>query len=162
MSLGQQPLVFLALDGIPGPSLDAKHKGAIELLSFSVGAHSSNGTPRVEQANCMAVASSVVPKLWKAFFERTDIKQAAVTMRAAGSEALEYCTYTLSNCKVTAITDTAPKQAAEAGPHNGAMPSDICNFALAYSKIDIQVQEIKADGTLGAPVKYGRDLMANK
>lgn len=161
MSLIQQPLVFLKLDGIPGPSLDAKHKGAIELITFAVGANSYNGAPRVDHANCMTRASTAVPKLYKAFFERTDIKQAIVILRASGSEALEYASFTLSNCKVTAVTTTAPTPENQVA-HQNAQASDMCNFALAFSKIEVQVHEIKADGTLGPPVKYGRDLMGNK
>jgi type VI secretion system secreted protein Hcp len=36
---------FLKIDGIPGESLDQKHKGEIEVLSFAFGA-ANTGSPR--------------------------------------------------------------------------------------------------------------------
>ena len=109
--------LFLKIDGIPGPSEDAKHKGAIELAGFSLGANAFNGHATMEQFQCVAVASIAAPKLWKALMEKVPIKQAILTCRAGGLEKLEYCTLTFSDCRVISYGMTGGQAPAHAEPN---------------------------------------------
>ena len=50
--------LFLKIDGIPGDSADAKHKGALELAAFAIGASAFNGQASMEQLQCSATHSA--------------------------------------------------------------------------------------------------------
>jgi type VI secretion system secreted protein Hcp len=161
-----QPMIFLKLDGIPGDSDDAKHKGEIELHSYSIHASNVNGQPHVDALHCATYESIAAPKLLKALMERTKIKQAVLSVRANGAAELEYSTRTFTDCRVTSYAVSATEKSKSnglgAGTTGAIEPSGMMQFSLGFGKLEEQIKEIKADGTLGSPVKYGFDLNAGQ
>src|SRR6266480_5272537 len=94
---------FLKLDGIKGESQDYKHKGEIEVLSFSWGtAHSAPleqhgigmghglGQAKIEDFSIVKKVDSSTPLLFLYCVNGTHIKEVNFIVRKAGGEQLEY------------------------------------------------------------------------
>lgn len=153
---------FLKADGIDGESADSKHKGEIELESFSWGEHQTGtaasgggmGAGKVAMQDLHAVmkVNKASPKLLLACAAGEHIKKAVLTCRKAGTDQQEYLKITLSDCLVSSYQT--------GGNQTTLVPTD--QFALNFAKIEFEYKEQKADGTLGGPVKTGWDLKANK
>ncbi len=154
---------FLKLDGIDGESQDSKHKGTIDIESFSwgatqSGAHSGQGgggagkvvfqdfhfTMRINKAS---------PKLMLACATGQHIKSAILTSRKAGGKQEEYLKVTMSDLLVSSF------QTGGSG-HSDVVPTD--QISLNFAKVEFEYKEQKPDGTLGGAVKTGYDLKANK
>ena len=154
---------FLKLDGIDGESTDDKHKGELDLESFSwgvtqmgTGGHGGGGgagKASFQDMHFTTKASKGSPKLFLACATGEHIKKAVLTVRKAGKEQQEYYKVTLSDCLVSSY------QSGDAAG-GSAVPTD--QFALNYTKIEFEYKPQKADGTLDAAVKTGYDVGANK
>ena len=107
---------FLKIDGIPGESTDDKHKGEIEVLSFSWGAHSTGsiGSGTTGGGVGKAVFSDFTfskkvdlasPKLALVAANGGHIATAKYSIRKAGGEAgqVDYQTYEMEKLYVTGI-----------------------------------------------------------
>ena len=156
---------YLKLDSIDGESSDDKHKGEIELLSFTLGGQHSgtgasgsggSGTGRV-QVHDMVVTKKTdkaSPKLFLAFTSHQHIKKAELSCRKAGGKQDDYLKITLSDVVVTRYNKTG----ASGGPH--VIPTE--QISLNFAKIEKEYKEQKQDGSLGGAVKAGWDVKANK
>lgn len=154
---------FLKLDGIDGESGDSKHKGEIEILSYSFGAsqagtHGSGGGGGAGKAvfqdfHFVMNASKASPKLMLACATGQHIKKAVLVARKAGKEQQEYMKWTFTDLLVSSY------QTGGSG-NGGPVPSE--QISMNYAKIEIEYKEQKADGTLGGTVKAGYDVKANK
>jgi type VI secretion system secreted protein Hcp len=154
---------FLKIDGIDGESQDSKHKGEIQLTSFSWGANndgsfSSNkgggaGKVAMQDFKFTMDANKASPKLMLACATGQHIKSAVLTCRKAGKEQQEYLKYTLSDVLVSNYQTSTPS-------NGGAIPTDEVSFNFA--KIEVEYKEQNADGTLGGAVKAGYDLKETK
>jgi type VI secretion system secreted protein Hcp len=154
---------FLKVDGIDGESNDAKHKGEIELSSWSygeqqAGTHSAGGGGGAGKVNMqdfrfVTTVNKASPKLFLACASGEHIKKAVLTCRKAGKDQQEYLKITLSDLLVSSYQT--------GGPQGGnVLPTD--QVSLNYAKIEIEYKPQKPDGTLDAPIKAGWDLKANK
>jgi type VI secretion system secreted protein Hcp len=154
---------FLKLDGVEGESGDSKHKGEIDLESWSWGEQQAGvsgsgggggaGKVSMHPFRFVSKVSKASPKLALDCASGTHIKKAVLTCRKAGKDQQEYLTITLSDCLVTAYQT--------GGPQGGSvLPTD--QVSLDYAKIEYQYKAQNADGTVGAPVKMGWDVKANK
>jgi len=76
-----------------------------------------------------------------------------LTCRKAGKDQQEFFVVTMSDLLVSSF------QAGGSG-HSDIVPVD--QISLNFSKIEFEYKEQKPDGSLGAPVKVGWDLKANK
>ena len=93
---------FLKLDGIPGESADDKHKGEIDVESFSWGATQQGssafgggagaGKVSYQDFHFVMKMSKASPKLLDAVSTGKHIKQATVTVRKAGTKQQEFLT----------------------------------------------------------------------
>ena len=153
---------FLKIDGIEGESTDSKHKGEIDIQSFSFGVANSgshaggggggSGKASFQDLHFTTNVSKASPKLMLACATGEHIKKAVLTVRKAGKDQQEYMKVTLEDLLVSSYQD---------GGHEGSVfPSD--QFALNFSKIEFDYKEQKSDGTLGGSVKTGYDVKANK
>jgi type VI secretion system secreted protein Hcp len=113
--------VFLELQGIPGASVDAKHKGEIDVLtytqSFSNTGSSSNGGAGTGKASCGPVTvtkniDKASPLLIKAVTTGRIIPTGTLTFRQVGGADLEYYTVDLKNILITSIDQTDQNDAA--------------------------------------------------
>jgi type VI secretion system secreted protein Hcp len=141
---------FLKIDGVDGESGDSKHKGEIELESWSwgetqVGAHSA--------IHIVTRVSKASPKLMQACATGEHYKKAVLTCRKAGKEQQEYLKITFSDLLVSSF---------QIGGSAGSSILPTEQVSLNFAKIEFEYKEQKADGTLGAVTKSGYDLKANK
>jgi len=152
---------FLKLDGIAGESADAKHKGEIEVLSFSFGETLTGGAGRagggragkVEMSDFAFTAgtSKASPVLFQHCAEGRHIKQAILTLRKAGKGQLEYLKIKLEDVLVSGYSLAG--QESEGNPHD--------SFSLDFRKISFDYSPQKPDGSLAGTVHGGWDLAKN-
>jgi type VI secretion system secreted protein Hcp len=153
---------FLKIDGIDGESQDDKHKGEIDVLSFSWGATQMGtssggggggaGKVSMQDFNFVMGANKASPKLMIACATGEHLKNAILTCRKAGGEQQEYLKVTMNDLLVSSF---------QTGGANGdGGPMD--QFALNFSKIEWEYKPQKPDGSLDSPVKAGYDLKLNK
>jgi type VI secretion system secreted protein Hcp len=154
---------FLKIDGIDGESQDSKHKGEIELSSWSFGAtqsgtHSAGGgggagKVSMQDFHFVMNVNKASPKLLLACATGEHIKKAVLTCRKAGKEQQEFVKYSFSDFLVSSY-QTGGSGSSE------VIPMD--QISLNFAKIEFEYKEQKADGTLGGSVKAGYDLKQNK
>ena len=152
---------FLKIDGIPGESTDAKHKGEIDVLSWSWGETQAiaaspgggAGTGKVAMTDLQVSTnlSKASPQLLLACASGQHIKSAVLTGRKAGKGQQEYLTFSLSDVLVSGYQTGAV--AAEA-------PLD--SISLNFSKIEMTYREQTAKGSLGPAIRVGWDRKTNK
>jgi type VI secretion system secreted protein Hcp len=153
---------FLKLDGIEGESADSKHKGEIELESFSWGEHQTGthaagggggaGKVAMQDLSIVMKSNKSSPKLLLFCANGEHIKKAVLTCRKAGKDQQEYLKVTLSDILVSSYQT--------AGNQVNLIPMD--QVSLNFAKIEVEYKEQKPDGTLGGATKAGWDLKANK
>jgi type VI secretion system secreted protein Hcp len=152
---------FLKIDGIVGESADAKHKGEIEVVSYSWGVTQSGGgggaggggagKAQFRDFSFVQRVQSSSPQLLIACATGVHFKTAVLTARAAGKTPLEFLTIKFSDVLVSSFQETG---------HEGDRPVE--EVALDYARIEITYRPQTATGKPGAEVKAGWDLKANK
>src|SRR4029450_9835094 len=151
---------FLRVDGIQGESADAKHKGEIEVLSWSWGETQATGSPssgggagKVEMSDLTVVThvSKASPRLLLACATGKHIKSAVLTGRKAGKGQAEFLTFSLSDVLVSGY---------QTGGATAEAPLD--SISLNFSKIEMTYREQTAKGGLGPPIRVGWDRKTNK
>jgi len=154
---------FLKVDGIEGESADHKHKGEIDIESWSWGATQSGtfghaggggaGKVSMQDFHFVAKSSKASPKLMLACADGEHIKKAVLVCRKAGKDQQEYLKITLSDVLVSSYQTGGTAS-------SNVVPVD--QFSLNFSKVEKEYKEQKSDGTLGGTVKAGWDVKANK
>jgi type VI secretion system secreted protein Hcp len=152
---------FLKLDGIPGESVDAKHKGEIDVLSWSwgeshptpvsPGGGGGSGKVAMTDLHVSANLSKASPQLLLACAAGTHIKGAVLTGRKGGKAQAEFLTFSLSDVLVSAY---------QTGGATAEAPLD--SISLSFSKIEMTYREQSAKGGLGPPIRVGWDRKTNK
>jgi type VI secretion system secreted protein Hcp len=154
---------FLKIDGIEGESKDSKHKGEIDLTSwswgqsntgtFAAGGGGGGGKVSMQDFEFTMPVNKATPKLIKACATGQHIKKAVLTCRKAGKEQQEYLKITFSDLLVSSY---------QTGGSSGdnVIPEE--HVSLNFAKIEYEYREQKQDGSLGGAVKAGYDLKLNK
>jgi type VI secretion system secreted protein Hcp len=152
---------FLRIDGVPGESADAKHKGDIDVESWSWGESNPRpaggpgggaGKVSMQDFHFVMRVNTASPKLLLACATGEHFKSALLTCRKAGKGQQEFLTFTFSDVLVSSFA-TGGSEAED------VLPMD--QVSLNYAKIQVEYKEQKADGSLGAPVQAGWDLTKN-
>jgi type VI secretion system secreted protein Hcp len=153
---------FLKLDGIDGESQDDKHKGEIDVLSWSWGETNSGtsaggggggaGKVSMQDFHFTMTVNKATPTLMLFCANGQHIKSGILTCRKAGTEQQEYLKVTFSDLIVSSYQT--------GGSANDVVPTD--QISLNFSKIEYEYKPQKADGSLDSAVKTGWDLKANK
>jgi type VI secretion system secreted protein Hcp len=153
---------FLKIDGVPGESADAKHKGEIQLESFSWGETSASGggmgggggAGKVQMQDLVVtmLVSKASPKLMLGCAAGKHYKEAVLTVRKAGKSQQEFLVFKFKDVIVTSYQT------------GGSAQSDMIldQASLGFSTIQLDYRPQKADGSLDAAVKAGWDLKQNK
>ena len=151
---------FLQIAGIEGESQDSKHKGWLDVLSWSwgethaesLGAGGGGGAGKVsmQDFNFMMQTTKASPKLFLACAAGQHFKEAKLVGRKAGKDQQEYLTWTFSDILVSAFQVSASSE----------VPS--ASVSLSYAKIRLEYRPQKPDGSLDAAISAGWDLKANK
>ena len=154
---------FLKLDGIEGESHDAKHKGEIDLESWSwgesqSGTHSAGGgggagKVAMQDFHFVMKVNKASPKLLLLCANGQHIKKAVLTCRKAGKDQQEFLKIEFTDLLVSSY------QTGGSG-HSDILPTD--QISLNFAKIEYTYKQQNPDGTLGGPVQAGWDLKQNK
>jgi type VI secretion system secreted protein Hcp len=152
---------FLKLDGITGESPDSKHKGEIDVLSFSFGETltgapapgGGGGAGKVQMSDFSFTArtTKASPQLFLSCAQGKHIKQAVLTVRKAGQAQQEYIKLKLTDVLISSYTI--------GGVEGDDRPVD--TFALNFVKLSFDYFAQKADGSLDAGTHAGWDLKKN-
>ena len=155
---------FLKLDGIKGESTDSKHKGEIEIESFSFGATNTgsfsnapgagggSGKVNFQDVHLSKLLDSSSALLMLACATGQHIKEGTLTCRKAGGDQQEYLKIKLNDCLISSY---------QLGGHGGdnLIPTD--QFSINFAKINIEYMPQDAQGKVGNAVRAGWDLKAN-
>ena len=154
---------FLKIDGVDGESTDDKHKGEIEIASWSMGATNAGsfssggggGTGKVSMGNFNIVKKTdkASAKLFTACCTGEHLKQATLVCRKAGGEQQEFLTIILTSVLVSSYQTS------------GSSGSDVIpmeQVSMDFGKIEYKYKEQKPDGSLGGEVVGGWDVTTNK
>lgn len=153
---------FLKIAEIKGEATDEKHKGEIEVDSFSWGATQSGtaghgggggaGKVSFQDIHFTHKFDKASPALAVACATGQHFKEATLFVRKAGGGQQEYL-----NVK---IEDSIVSSYQLSGSGGEVVPTD--SFSLNFVKITLEYKEQKADGSLGGSVKGGFDLGTGK
>ena len=151
--------IFAKIGAIKGESIDAQHKGAIEVLSWSwdvsypgsapAGAGSGAGkasfgnfviTHRIDRASPQLLAACATGK---------HIATATITVRKTLGEAeSEYLTIKMKDVRVARVAQGSAEDNAE-------------TVSLLYSKVDFEYKPPKSDGSLDVGEHFKYDVRNN-
>jgi type VI secretion system secreted protein Hcp len=155
---------FLKLDGIKGESADDKHKGEIDVMSFSWGAAQTGtsgtgggggaGKVHFQDIHFIKKTDASSPLLMLNCANGSHIKEGTLVCRKAGGTQLEYLKIKLTDVLISGFQ--------EQGSHSSeAIPVE--KVSLNFAKVEYSYQAQGADGKAqGGPVMAGWDVKANK
>lgn len=147
--------IFAKIADIPGESLDATHKGEIEVLSCSWGVTnpvsaapgSAVGRATFQHLTFVHKIDKASPLLLQACAESRHIQEAAITCRNAQQQ--DYLLVKLNDIIITGVT---------AAGTSGQAASE--TVSLVFATIALQYMPQKADGSLDAGVSFHYNLVA--
>jgi type VI secretion system secreted protein Hcp len=154
---------FLKVDGIEGESLNARHAGEIDVLSWSWGETNASsmssgsgglgaGRASVSDFHFMTRFSKASLKLMQACASGRHIRSAELTGSDPSGPG-DYLAVRMSDLIVSSYQTTANSGEA-------TMPTDA--VSLSFSKIEFEYQERIDGGTLGGKLKAGYDTKTNE
>jgi type VI secretion system secreted protein Hcp len=141
--------MFLKIDGVTGESTDERHKGEIDIVSFSWEIAPKTGdltgrTARVCAHDISFVKSvdSASPVLISGAIVGTIAPKATLSMRKAGEGQKEFLTIELVNVLVSSVS--------HAGSNSAGNPIE--QFTVNFTGGTVTYKPQKPDGSLGTPV----------
>ena len=153
--------IFAKLGDIKGESLDAEHKGQIELLSWSWGVATSGprstgggGGARKPSFHDLSFTHKIdkaSPLLLRGCATGQHLKEATIARRKSGKGQQEFLVIKMNDVIVTSV--------AEADESDG---SQVETVTLAVAKVDLEYRPQKSDGSLDAGIHFKYDIKANK
>lgn len=156
---------FLKIDTIPGESTDDKHKGEIDVESWSwearqggtsgVGGGNGAGKVSMKDFQLAMYQSKASPQLMLHCATGKHIPTATFYARKAGGEQQEYF-----NIKFTDVLVSSYKAGHD--PDGDGPRRSLDQVTFNFCKIEMEYKPQKNDGTLDAAVKTGYDVAANK
>jgi type VI secretion system secreted protein Hcp len=153
--------IFAKIGDIKGESLDDKHKGEVEVLSWSWGvaqtgsmAHGSGGgSGKANFADLLFThyVDKASPVLMKACATGEHIKEATITARKAGKGQQEYLIIKMNDILITGVQ-----------PAGSGGEIAVESVSLQPAKVDMEYKPQKPDGSLDAGLHFKYDMKANK
>ena len=149
---------FLKLDGIAGESTDAKHKGEIELVSFSWGVSQSAaggsgggaGKSRLKQFEFLMRVNKASPAVFLAVASGMHLKEASLAVRRRSKAAFDWLKVKFSDVLITSY-----EQAGE----DAEVPYE--RVAFDFAKVELEYKPQTARGAPGTAISAGWDLAKN-
>lgn len=166
--------IYLKIEGVPGESADAQHRGDIEVASWSFGATQSSGPrfggsaavgrsptgapPAEPPAGPGAISVSKTydkssPKLAEACAQGKHFPSAILSVRKTGGGQQEYMTYELENVMISSYSLSGSGGGASSG-----RPME--SLSINYTKITYKAADDKSGA--GAAGKAGYDVAPAK
>lgn len=153
---------FLKIDGIPGESMDDKHKGEIQVASTSFGVSNSgsggsntgsgSGKAAVQDIHFTKQVDKSSPNLFINCCTGKHFPTAKITLRKAGDKPLEYLTMDLTEVFISSYN--------VAGHDSGGIAQE--SFSLNFAKVTYNYTPQNADGSGGGVISKTFDVPANK
>jgi type VI secretion system secreted protein Hcp len=154
--------IFAKIGDIKGESPDDKHKGEIEVTSWSWGVIQSgsmshgggggDGKAHFNDFNFTHNLDKASPVLLKACATGEHIKEATITVRKAGKGQQEYLIIKMNDIIITGVSPSGAGDSAATAEH----------VALQFAKVDLEYKPQKPDGSLDAGVHFKYDIKGNK
>ena len=166
---------FLNIDGVPGESTDDKHKGWIEILSFSHGANqpssatassAGGGTTERVTFDDLTVTKHIdkaSAKLHELCASGKHIATVTLQLNRAGGDKLQYMEVKMEQVIISAVQATGNAAGTTTG--NAGTPDNLPVEEVSFNFGKIKwtyTQQKRADGSGGGNVTGGWDLTANK
>jgi len=152
--------VFLKIDGIPGESADHKHKGEIDVLSYSWGVSQTGtsaygggggaGKANFHDFSFMMRMNKATPKLMQACANGKHIANAILTCSKAGDKQQEYMSYKFYDLLISSYQTSASSEE----------PTESISFNFA--KMEMEYKEQDAKGQLGGATNFKYNIKENK
>lgn len=156
---------FMQVDGVEGESLDADHKGWIELLSYhydviqsiSQSASSSGGASAgratLGDFQISKYVDRATPKLFELCCRGSSIKTVTIRVHRSGGDKFKYMDIVLEEVLISTVSGQ--------GADQGGLPMEVIN--LNYGRIKFEyTQQRRADGGNAGKVCGGWDRTTNK
>jgi type VI secretion system secreted protein Hcp len=153
--------IFAKLGDIKGESFDDKHKGEIEVLSWSWGvassgtmAHGAGGGEGKAHFSDLAFTHRVdkaSPLLLKACATGQHLKQATITRRKSSKGHQEFLIIKMSDVIITSVQES---------DSDGG--DQVESVTVAFAKVDVEYKPQKQDGSLDAGIHFKYDIKGNK
>ena len=153
--------IFAKIGDIKGESLDNKHKGEIEVLSWSwglthAGTTSGGGGGGAGKASFHDLSfthkiDKASPVLMQACATGVHLKEATITHRKAGKGQQEFLIFKMNDLIITAVASGDDSEGGQ-----------LETVSLAFAKIDLEYRPQKADGSLDAGIHFKYDIKAQK
>jgi type VI secretion system secreted protein Hcp len=133
--------VFLKIKGIPGESADSKHKGEIDVISYSWGlSHQRRRrSPTPEDFVIIKRSDASSPLLLEAACAGDTIDEALLTVSKAGGQQEEYLKITLEDCIISSYNTSST---------SSEEPTE--SVSINFAKMEMEFRPQRADGSLGA------------
>jgi type VI secretion system secreted protein Hcp len=150
---------FLKIDGLAGESQDSRHKGEIDVESFSWGETHSAPAPgatgagrvNIQDFHIVKRIDKASPLLMLAAASGQHFKSAVLTAQRPGQQPQEFLTFKLADLMVSSYQIAASTE----------QPSPVDQVSFSFGQIEITYRPQRPDGTLDAPVNAGWDVKAN-
>jgi type VI secretion system secreted protein Hcp len=154
---------FLKIEGVESESTDSKHKGEIDVESFSWGETQSGtaghgggggaGKVQPQDFHFVKKLDKSSSRLFIACATGEHFKTAVLTARKAGGEQQEYFKITMEEVLVSSYQ-------LGGSAHSDVVPTD--QVSLNFAKLEVSYKEQKPDGSLGGEAKQKYDFASNK
>lgn len=155
---------FLKIDGVEGESKDSKHKGEIDVLSWSWGESNSGshatgggggaGKVAMQDFHFTMKVNKASPKLLQNCASGKTCAKAMLTCRKSGSDKpQEYLLITFTDVIISSF---------QTGGSGGSDIVPVDQISLNFAKIEYEYKEQKPDGSLAGAIKAGWDLKKNE
>jgi len=163
---------FLKIGDIKGESADSKHKGEIDITSWSFGASQPGasaiagmgagvGKVQFRDFNFTKYVDAATPKLMLACASGQHFPELTFTARRAGGTQAEYLKIKLTNVLISSYETNSHGEGGASDTTLKATPP-IDTVTINYGKIEVNYKAQNPDGTEGANTQAGWDLKANQ
>ena len=152
--------IFAKIGDIKGESIDDKHKGEIEVLSWSWGVSNAGemrggsgggeGKASFHDLSFTHKIDKASPVLMQACATGVHLKDATITHRKAGKGQQEFLVIKMNDVIITSVT------------HSDSDEGRSESVSMAFAKVDLQYKPQKADGSLEAGIHFKYDIKGNK
>jgi type VI secretion system secreted protein Hcp len=153
--------MFLMLDGVKGESSDSKHKGEIDIESFSWGmaqtgsghraSGSGSGKVDINDISIVKVIDKASPTLMLACANGKHITKGKLTVRKAGENPLDYLTIDLENIFVSSYNTN--------GVNSADVPTE--SISLNFVKVKLEYWTQTDKGAKGENANFSWDIAQN-
>lgn len=153
--------MFIKIGKIEGESVDAKHKGEINVLAWSWGMSNSGsahmgpgagaGKVNVQDLSITKYIDKSSTELMLAACNGKHFPDAMLVVRKAGEKPLEYLKIKLSEVLITSVSTGG----------SGGEDRLTENVSLNFAKVNVDYTPQKADGSGDATLSMGWDIAKN-